>query len=107
MNKEKTFLLFSFYENGCRVEIQARIYRNGTFHNKGNINIDPEHSLKTAKNAAKKRGLGFHLISLVHEGRGFHHVNRNDVVCIPKDRHAAIPHRLSDGSALRLEGVIG
>lgn len=107
MNKEKSFYLFSLYENGCQVSIQTRIYRNGTFHNKGSMNIDQKNSLNAAKYAAKKRGMGFHLISLIHMGMGFHHVNERDVVCIPKNIHAACSHRISDGSAMRLEGILG
>ena len=102
MNKTKTFSLFSFYENGCQIRIQVVIERSGAFRNTGRINIDREHSLKSAIRSAKRRVLGFHLISLVHEGMGFHHINERDVVCIPKDIHMAMSHCLLALSELKI-----
>ena len=107
MNKTKYLPLSSFFENGCRIQIRARICNNGTFLNKSRIDIDCNHSLNASKRAAKKRGLGFNLISLPFEDCGFHHVNRNDVVAIDKYTHRMFDHSLNDESALKIEGVIG
>lgn len=106
MNKHKFISLFSLYEGGFRGRVILRIYRNGTINERGGLKVD-NHRLVEAKRTAKKRELGFHLISLVHEGCGYHHVNFNDVVAIPLDIHAAISHTLLDGSAFNLEGVLG
>ena len=104
MTKTRTFSLFSFYEEGKRIQIQVRVYRSGSFESKGKINImwNPGYLMH-----AKERGLRFKPLSFWHEGCDFHHINKENVIAVPAWIHEAIQHTLKDGTALRLEGVLG
>lgn len=112
MSKTKTFILFSRTEGRLYAQIQLVVKRSGAFGSKGNINMidyrkKPSYRAHKAKTNAKARGLGFHRIGLTHPFCQFHHINQNDVVSCPEYIHKNIPHCLEDGSALKLEGVLG
>ena len=104
MNKTKYFTLFSFYAEGCQIQLRTRLNPNGTFVTKGGFN---QHLHPGYKQNAKKRGLGFKPISFWHKNCDFHHIDRERVVAVPFWIHNNIPHRISDGSAFRLEGILG
>jgi len=55
----------------------------------------------------RRRDLGTNPISFMHAGCHWHHVNVNDVVACPSHIHDHFYHSLKDGSALRIEGVLG
>ena len=61
--------------------------------------------IRTRKVEARRRDLGFHPISLpLDVPFDWHHVNKNDVVAIPREIHKAVFHICGDG---KLEGIIG
>jgi hypothetical protein len=49
------------------------------------------------KRRAKRRILGFVLLNTRFEGSEGHHINRSDVIYIPKELHRSIYHRQTDG----------
>jgi hypothetical protein len=56
----------------------------------------------------KNRGMGKpHRISREHKGCVWHHINRIDVVATPVNIHRHFRHNIDDGSALKIEGVLG
>ena len=69
---------------------------------------NPEKYLEIRKRAftRRQRNLGFHKISFSLEAEfDWHHVNKNDVVAIPRWIHREIRHKLSEKN--NLEGIIG
>lgn len=112
MNKTKTFILFSCTVGRGFFRIQTRIKRNGSFAAQGNIGVSdyrnkPSYRNHKAASNAKKRGLGFHRISLNHVECAWHHINIKDVVACPYEIHNNFEHCVEDGSALMVEGVLG
>ena len=55
----------------------------------------------------KRRKRGWHKISFGFQGCVWHHVNENDVVACVEKIHQKFSHSVKDGSALRIEGVLG
>ena len=111
--KMKEFILMSGRVEGSGWAVRMRITRTGGFQSKGDISVmgKVRKSIIKRKNrrqrARRRRNFGFHMISYEHENCAWHHVNRNDVVAVPRLIHERFQHSLIDGSALKLEGVIG
>lgn len=105
--KVKTFTLLSgIIKGNHRWRVHCRIQENNSFHNKGYFVLIPNE----IENAAFNRGLGFHKISLWHEGCVWHHVNKRDVVATPKRIHAISAGFSQKGDKFNhrsLEGILG
>ena len=50
----------------------------------------------------RERNLGFNPLNKWFEGCKAHHINFNDVICIPKELHKSIPHCLETGRNMAL-----
>ena len=59
-------------------------------------NPDKISEMDKRKNA-RRRKLGFNPINEHFEGGEWHHINKNDVVCIPVELHRSVPHNLKTG----------
>lgn len=106
MKKTKTIILFSLYEDRYRFRIQLRVTRSGALRGSANIVID-DNTITRGRNRDKARGFGFKAISFRHPETEWHHIDKERVVSCPAWIHNEIPHSIEDGSALRLEGILG
>ena len=50
----------------------------------------------------KRRGLGSNVLNEPFEGCEGHHINFNDIICIPREIHKSIWHNLSTGKNMGL-----
>ena len=50
-----------------------------------------------ARTKSKRRGLGFNILNKYFKDSVAHHINKDDVVYIPKEIHCSIWHRLKTG----------
>lgn len=104
----KILTQFSGREEGAFFQIRVDIYPNGTFKGKSHIILWTKSMVreKTRKQQYSRRGLGFHKISFKHSGCIWHHPKPDIIVACPENIHKQ-SHSLDNGSALKLEGVLG
>ena len=88
-NKEKIKEQHTEY---CK-ENKEKLYKQQKRYRKAN----PD---KILERNAKRRKLGFEPINEYFEGGEWHHINENDVICIPKKIHRSVYHVLATGQGM-------